>query len=69
MYTVVFKLGHALVKYPKLNLGLGSVRWLDHVPCLKGFWHHAKIQRDLMIQFQENSQIEVRREGWRSPVS
>ena len=28
---------------------------------LKGFWRHAKIQRNLMIQFQENTQTGVRR--------
>ena len=29
---------------------------------LKGFWHHAKIQRNLMMQFQENTQADVRRQ-------
>ena len=36
---------------------------------LKGFWHHVKIQRNLMIQFQENTQIDVRRQGWADPIS
>ena len=27
---------------------------------LKGFWHYAKIQRNLMIQFQENTQTGLR---------
>ena len=35
----------------------------------KGFWHHAKTQRNLMIQFQENTQTDVRREGWTNPIS
>ena len=36
---------------------------------LKGFWHCAKIQRNLMIQFQENTQRDVRRQRWTDPVS
>ena len=36
---------------------------------LKGFWHHAKIQRNLMIQIQENTQTDVRRQGWTDPIS
>ena len=28
----------------------------------KGFWHHTKIQRNLMIEFQENTQTDVRRQ-------
>ena len=35
----------------------------------KGFWHQAKIQRNLMIQFQENIQTDVRRQGWTDPIS
>ena len=29
---------------------------------LKGFWHYAKIHGDLMIQFLENTQTDVRRQ-------
>ena len=36
---------------------------------LKGFWHYAKIQRNLMIQFQENTQADVRRQGWTDSIS
>ena len=32
-----------------------------HVQFLKDFWHHAKYQRNLTIQFQENTQTDVRR--------
>ena len=35
----------------------------------KGFWHHAKIQRNLMIQFQENTQTDVWRLRWTDPIS
>ena len=35
---------------------------------LKDFWQHAKIQRNLMIQFQENTQTDVRRHGWTDPI-
>ena len=35
----------------------------------KGFWHPDKIQRNLMIKFQENIQTGVRREGWTYPIS
>ena len=35
-----------------------------HAQPHKGFRHHAKIQRNLMIQFQENTQTDVRRERW-----
>ena len=36
---------------------------------LKDFWHNAKIQRNLMIQFQENTQTDVRRQGLTDPIS
>ena len=36
---------------------------------LKGFWYDAKIQRNLMIQFQENTQTDVGRQGWTDPIS
>ena len=35
----------------------------------KGFYHHDKIQKNLMIQFQENTQTDGRREGWIDPIS
>ena len=35
----------------------------------KGFWHHAKIQKNLMIKFQEKTQRDVRRQGWTDPIS
>ena len=35
---------------------------------LKGFWHNAKIQRNLMIQFQENTQTDARRQRWTDPI-
>ena len=30
-----------------------------HAQLHKGFWHHAKFKRNLMIQFQENTQIDT----------
>ena len=36
---------------------------------LKSFYHHTKIQRNLMIQFQENTQTDVRRQEWTDPIS
>ena len=34
-----------------------------------GFWHNAKINRNLIIQLQENTQTDVRRQGWTDPIS
>ena len=36
---------------------------------LKDFWHHAKIQRNLMIQLQENNQTDVWRQRWPDLIS
>ena len=41
----------------------------SHAQLHKGLWHYAKIQGNLMIQFQENTQTDVRREGWKDPNS
>ena len=35
-----------------------------HAQLHKGFQHHGKIQRNLMIEFQENTLTDVRRGGW-----
>ena len=32
-----------------------STKLSCYAQLLKGFWHHAKIKRNLMIQFQENA--------------
>ena len=41
-----------------------------HAQFHMGFWHHAKIQRNLMIQFQESTQTDIRREGMMTdPIS
>ena len=40
-----------------------------HTQLHKGFYHHAKIQRNLMIQFQENTYTDVIPEGWTDPIS
>ena len=40
-----------------------------YVQHLKDFWHHAKIQRNLMNHFQGNTQTDVRRQGWTDPIS
>ena len=37
-----------------------------HAQLRQGFW---EIQKKLVIQFQENSQTHVRREGWIDPIS
>ena len=36
---------------------------------LEGLWHHAKIYINLMIQFQENIQTDVRSEWWTELIS
>ena len=36
---------------------------------LKGFSHHVKIQKNLMMQFQENTQTDVRRQERTDPTS
>ena len=40
-----------------------------HAQLDKGFQHPGKIQRNLMITFQENTQTDVRREGWTDHIS
>ena len=40
-----------------------------HAQLYRGFQHPGKIQRNLKIKFQENTQIDVRREGWTNPIS
>ena len=40
-----------------------------HAQLHKRFQHSGKIQRNLMIKFQENTQTDVRREGWTDPIS
>ena len=42
--------------------------WLCHTR-LQGFQHHAKIQRNIIIQFQENNQTDGRMEGQTDPIS
>ena len=46
-----------------------SMKLSCYAKLLKGFWHHAKIQRNLMIQFQENTQTDVWRQRWTDPIS
>ena len=46
-----------------------SMKSSCYAQLLKGFWHYAKIQRNLMIQFQENTQADVRRQGWTDSIS
>ena len=38
-----------------------SKKYGRHAQLPKGFWHHAKIQRNVSTQFQENTQTDVRR--------
>ena len=42
--------------------------WLCHAQHDKGFLHHAKITRNLMIQFQENTPKGSTTEGWTDPI-
>ena len=35
----------------------------------KGFSHTAKIKRNLMIQFQENTQTDARKQEWTDTIS
>ena len=41
----------------------------SHAQLHKGFQHHAKIKRNLIKQFQENTQTDSMREGWTDPIS
>ena len=34
----------------------------------KGFQHPGKIKRNLLIKFQDNTQTDVRKEGWTKPI-
>ena len=39
LYTVIFKSGHALEQYPKMKFRVRqSVRWVEHIPCLAGWF-------------------------------
>ena len=41
-----------------------------HAQLHKGFWYHAKIQRYLMIEFEENNQENNNlKKGWTDPIS
>ena len=40
-----------------------------HAQLHKGFYHPSKIQQNLMMKFQENTQTDVRRVGWIDPIS
>ena len=40
-----------------------SMKSSCYAQLLKGFWHHAKILRNLMIQFQENTQMSGSKDG------
>ena len=42
--------------------------WLCHAQQDKSFWHHAEIQRNLMIQFQENNRTDGTTKGWTDPI-
>ena len=46
-----------------------STKLSCYAQLLKVFWHHAQIQRNLMIQFQENTQTNVRRQRWTDLIS
>ena len=46
-----------------------SMKRKCYAQLLKGFWHDVKIQRNLMIQFQENTQTDVRRQRWTDHIS
>ena len=46
-----------------------SMKSSYYAQLLKGFWHLAKIQQNLMIQFQENTQTDLRRQGWTNTFS
>ena len=35
----------------------------------EGFYNPGKIQRNLMIKFQENTKTDVRRQEWTDPIS
>ena len=42
--------------------------WLCHAQLDKGFYHYAKIQKNLMIQFQEKIQTDGRTSGWTDTI-
>ena len=44
-----------------------STKLSCYAQLLMGFWYRAKIQRNLMMQFQENNQTDVRRQRWTDP--
>ena len=46
-----------------------SMKSICYAQLLQGFWHHAKTQKNLMIQFQENTQTDVKRPEWTDPIS
>ena len=59
-----------LVHFPNFGGKKGfSMKSSCYAQLLKGFWYHTKILRNLIIQFQENTQTDVRRQRWTDPIS
>ena len=60
-----------LIHFPTFwcKKGFPEKTWLCHAQLDKGFKYHPKIQKNLMIQFQENTQTENRTGGWTDPIS
>ena len=46
-----------------------SKKWSSHAQIHNGYQNPGKIQGNLMIQFQENSQEDVKKQGWTDPIS
>ena len=54
-------------KFSRQNIFFWKI-WLSH-PTSYGFYHHAKIQKKLKIQFEENNQTDESAEGMTAPIS
>ena len=54
--------------WPFLPQFLGQTKFSHEIELLCT-WHNAKIQRNLMIQFQEKTHADVRRQGSTDPIS
>ena len=63
--------GQFLAHFPNFwrKKSLFQKHQLCHAQPHKCVYHHAKIQRNLMIQFQENTRTDSRMEGRTDPIS
>ena len=55
--------------FPQIFMAKKLSQNIQHPQLAKGFYYHAEIQRNLMIQFLENTSFHSRMEGQIDPIS